>query len=166
MNQPRPILQLKKKRIDHWLEWTSWLLIAFIWAYSCYHYPSLPDIIPVHYGEGGMADGYGSKNTLFLIPSIVTAIVILLKVINRHPHRFNYLATINQENAVDQYSMATRLIRYLQAFIPAMFLYIVVIEIKGAGEQNSTLGPWFLLLLIPGIMIPTVYTVYQSLIKK
>jgi hypothetical protein len=47
-----------------------------------------------------------------------------------------------------------------------MFLYIVVIEIKGAGEQNSTLGPWFLLLLIPGIMVPTVYTVYQSLIKK
>jgi len=148
------------------MEWLSWSIMASIWSYCIYHYPGLPDVIPVHFGPNGMADGYGSKTTIFLIPIIVTAIVILLKVINRFPHRFNYLATINSNNAEAQYKSATRLIRYLQAFIPSMFLYIVIKVVTDAGKETSKLEPWFLLLLIPGIMIPTVYTVYTSLTKK
>lgn len=166
MQTNRPIIKIKKKGIDHALEWLSWVLVVFIWIFCISHYPKLPDIIPVHYGSDGMADGYGSKSTIFLIPGILTAMVVLLKVINLYPHRFNYLATINEENAEAQYNSATRLMRYLQAFIPSMFLYIVIKEVTDAGKKTSKLEPWFLLLLIPGIMIPTVYTVYTSLTKK
>lgn len=45
------------------------LVIPF--AYAMYLYPGLPEIIPTHFNIKGEADGYGSKGTIFLLPSIM-----------------------------------------------------------------------------------------------
>ena len=163
---PRPEIIIQKKSIDIFFEMVALLTIIFMWAFCLYHYKSLPEIIPTHYGANGIADDYGSKKTLFLIPGIVTIIVMGMRWLNRYPHKFNYMTAITADNAERQYRMATRLIRYLQFIIAVLFNYIVVKTVEDAYVKQSTLDIWFVFILEAAVFVPTVYTVYTALIKK
>ena len=163
---PRPEILLVKKPIDIFFEMVALLAIFFMWGFCIYHYNSLPQIIPTHYGFNGNADDYGSKKTLFLIPSIVTIIILGMRWLNRYPHKFNYMTAITAENAEKQYRMATRLIRYLQFIISVLFTYIVVKTVEDAYVKQSKLNIWFVFILEAAIFVPTVYTVYAALKNK
>jgi uncharacterized membrane protein len=164
---PRPEILLVKKPIDIFFEMVALLTIFFMWGFCLYHYKSLPEIIPTHYGTNGIVDDYGSKKTIFLIPAIVTIIVFGMRWLNRYPHKFNYMTVITAENAERQYRMATRLIRYLQFIISVLFSYIVIKTVEDAYVKQSKLDIWFVFILEAAILVPTVYTVYTALtIKK
>ena len=47
------------------------LLIGIPFIYAAYLYPSLPKIIPTHFNIKGEADGFGSKDSIYLGPSIM-----------------------------------------------------------------------------------------------
>lgn len=162
----RPVLRIKNDSWDYVFLTGSYLMVLSMWIYVIWLYPTLPETIAIHFDSNGEPNGYGSKSTLFFIPVLVSVLVIFLGVICRYPHKFNYMAVITTENAEWQYRKALRLIRYLQFFIPAIFSFIVYKEIKGAFSQTSKLDFWFIPILIFGIMIPTVFTVYKSLVKK
>lgn len=162
----RPEISIEKKTIDIFFEMVALLSIIFMWAFCLYHYKSLPEIIPSHYGANGIADGHNSKKIIFLIPSIVTIIVFGMRWLNKYPHKFNYMSTITADNAERQYRMATRLIRYLQFIIAVLFNYIVVKTVEDAYVKQSRLDIWFVFILEAAIFVPTVYTVYTALIKK
>ena len=162
----RPVLKLHYKPIDFIFEFFALAAIIFMWSYCFYHYSSLPKIIPVHFGSDGHADGFVSKKTIFFLPILVTLITLLLRFLNRYPHKFNYMAEITEANAERQYLMATRLIRYLQFILSLLFSYILITEIKGAYAKNYQLGIEFVFLIIAATFVPVVYTVYSSLVKK
>ena len=163
---PRPEISIEKKTIDIFFEMAALLSIFFMWAFCLYHYKSLPETIPTHYGTNGIADDYGNKKTLFLIPFIVTVIIFGMRWLNKYPHKFNYMAAITVENAERQYGMATRLLRYLQFIIAVLFTYIVVKTVEDAYVKQSKLDIWFVFILIAAVFVPTVYTVYTALINK
>ena len=166
IQEERPILHIKKKTIDHIFVWGTWLLLIGVWILSITSYSKLPSIIPTHYGLNGQADGFGHKSTIFLLPGITTAIVILLSALCKFPHKFNYLTKIDASNAMQQYSAALRLMRFLQFFITNIFGYLTYKEISGAINHQSKLEFWLIPLLLFGSMGSTVYTVYISLSKR
>lgn len=47
------------------------LILAVPFGYAIYLYPNLPEIIPTHFNIKGEADGFGSRETIFLLPSIM-----------------------------------------------------------------------------------------------
>ena len=47
------------------------ILIGIQFIYAAYLYPSLPEIIPTHFNIKGEADGFGSKDSIYLGPSIM-----------------------------------------------------------------------------------------------
>ena len=47
------------------------LLIGIPFIYAAYLYPSLPEIIPIHFNIKGEADGFGGKDSIYLGPSIM-----------------------------------------------------------------------------------------------
>ena len=47
------------------------ILIGIPFIYAAYLYPSLPKIIPTHFNIKGEADGFGSKDSIYLGPSIM-----------------------------------------------------------------------------------------------
>jgi uncharacterized membrane protein len=47
------------------------LFVAVPFAYAAYLYPSLPEIIPIHFNIKGEADGFGAKSSIYLLPSIM-----------------------------------------------------------------------------------------------
>lgn len=70
-----------------------WLIIIIIATFisAVSFYGKLPNVIPVHWGINGNIDGYGSKNTIFLMPVlniVIYAILLAIPIID--PKRGNY----------------------------------------------------------------------------
>ena len=47
------------------------ILIGIPFIYAAYLYPSLPEIIPIHFNIKGEADGFGGKDSIYLGPIIL-----------------------------------------------------------------------------------------------
>lgn len=50
------------------------VLLAIPFGYAAYIYAGLPATIPIHFNYKGEADGFGSKDSIFLAPSILGAV--------------------------------------------------------------------------------------------
>ena len=95
------------------------VLIAIPFGYTLYLYPSLPETIPTHFNIEGKADGWGSKGTMFMLPSIMgfTSLLSYLLLAN--------LKSIDPKRAakVDD-SQYKKMAIYLVAFLSALSLVI------------------------------------------
>lgn len=162
--QPTIILILSPS--DKILEAISKICLVFMWGLTFYSFIKMPTIIPIHFGASGKADHYGNKITLLLLPTIATIIYFGLTQLNKYPHLFNYLTKITKDNAHKQYSIATRLLRYLKLIILIIFsIAILSIYLTTIGVING-LGVWFLPVIFGLISIPTIFYIGQSFNKK
>ena len=153
----RPKLKLELTKIDKIVEIMGWLLICANWALVINTYKSLPNIIPTHYNGAGLADGFGDKSMIFTLPLVATVLFVGLTILNRFPHIFNYPTDISTNNALKQYTNATRLIRYLKVVFVVIFGLISYQTIKHGSGQTEGLGVWFLPLTLGLIFIPIIY---------
>lgn len=159
MTYNRPIIKLTVSRFDRILDSLALSGILLMWIYTISAYGKLPDIIPVHFNVQGDVDNYGNKATLFILPAIITIVVAGMTLLNRYPHIFNYLQKITEDNAVHQYTIATRLIRIIKLVIVIFSLIILYDIISSAKATHSTLGWW----LIPGFMLSMLLPVFVSI---
>ena len=134
-----------------------------MWSYSSYYFNDLPGIIPIHFNLSASPDGYGSRNTIWILPGIVTGIVFLFNTLAKYPHKFNYISKINEDNAVKQYKSSVKLLRILSFNISVLFCYIIVSEIQGAISNHSMLGWWFIPQLLISMIVPTIYMTVTSM---
>ena len=79
---------------------------------------------------------------------------------------FNYPSQITKENAVHQYTNATRMMRVLKLVIVVLFGLIVFRKIQIVNGHADGLGTWFLPLTMGMIFIPMLYFLIKSLKKK
>lgn len=163
-NRPKLIIEITTA--DQILEILSWLVLLFLWGLVIYFYSNLPQIIPIHFNASGRANGFGSKGTLFLLPVIGTALFIGLTALNKVPHIFNYPTAITSENALKQYTNATRVLRFVKLIILIIFTEIVWATIATATGKANGLPSWFLPLEIGLTLITTIFFVYKSVRSK
>ena len=86
------------------------LLIVQFWAV-------LPDRIPIHFGYRVLADAWGDKVTIWILPAVAAIIFAVLTAVSRYPHTFNYPVPITSENARRQYLLGRGLLVWLKAEI-------------------------------------------------
>jgi len=153
----RPKIDIPLRPTDKILELLGWMAVFGIWILSLVHYAELPETIPIHYNAAGKADGFGDKSTLMVLPIISTFLFIGLTVLNKSPHVFNYLTEITEENAVHQYTNATRMIRLLKLIIVLIFTLIVYKTIQHVKGNADGIGSWFLPVTFALIFIPLFY---------
>lgn len=158
----RPKIKLELSTTDKTFEMLGWMSILAIWVLTIISYTNLPDIIPIHFNGAGQADGFGGKGNILTLPSIATVLFIGLTILNKFPHVFNYPTNITADNALREYTNATRLIRYLKFIIVFIFGLIVLQTIRSVNGQTSGLGVWFLPLTSGLIFIPVTYFVVRS----
>ena len=127
-----------------------------------YYFPQLPDTIPSHYTESGQPDDYSTKSTFLTLPAIAVFIYVLLSLIVLIPQQFNYSVKITPEDALRQYKLATRLIRYLKAAIIWMFFYISFSTIRVVTKADTGLGLWFLPIILGGILVPLIIYLFVA----
>ena len=162
----RPKIKLQLKQTDKVLEVVGWVSVFGIWALTLTNYSILPEIIPIHFNGVGKADGFGNKTHIFVLPIISTLLFIGLTTLNKHPHIFNYPSQITKENAVHQYTNATRMMRVLKLVIVLLFGLIVFKTIQNVNGHAGGLGTWFLPLTMGMIFIPILYFLIKSLKQK
>lgn len=147
--ESRPKIKADLTTLDRLIEVAGWLALSLIWIITLFYYRNLPETIPTHFNAAGVADDFGPKITLFLLPSIGTILFIGMTILNRYPHVFNYPVKITPENALKQYTMATRLVRVLKLAVLVIFTTITWMTSFSAINQTGELGIWFL----PGMMV-------------
>jgi uncharacterized membrane protein len=118
---------------DKVFEMLGWTLVLGVGVLAITNYTNLPDTIPVHYNVEGQADRFGEKSGILVLPLISTIIFVGLTILNKFPHIFNYPTDITADNALRQYTNATRLIRYLKIIIVVIFGFIVLQTIRNVN---------------------------------
>lgn len=159
----RPKVKLDLTNTDKVFEFTGLTLLIGIWILAILSFSDLPESIPTHFNGAGEADGFGERTNIFVLPIIGTITFIGLTLLNKNPHIFNYPKTITNENALNQYSNATRMIRVLKLIIIFVFGLILVRTLQNTNGNADGIGTWFLPLTIGLFVIPTLYFLIKSM---
>lgn len=162
----RQKMKIELTTIDKTLEILGWLSVFAIWGLTIVNFSKLPDIIPIHYNGTGEPDGFGGKTTILTLPLVATIIFVGMTILNKFPHIFNYPTNITKNNALQQYTNATRMIRCLKLIIVVVFGAIVFKTIQTANGQVNGLGTWFLLTILGLVFIPLIYFMIKSFKTK
>lgn len=152
----RPKIHPEMGPFDWLLEASALILILTFAGFLLYQYPKVPDTVPTHFNGTGVADEYGDKTTLLMFPGITIFLYILLTILNLIPHKFNYPGKITPENALRQYTLAVRLLRFLKIFLTGLFFYICYSTIKIANHEISGLDIWVIPLILGLVIIPMI----------
>jgi len=166
MEEERPKIKVQLTTTDKLVEILGWLLIGAIWVLTSISYSSLPETIPTHFNATGDADGFGGKASILGLPVIASLLFIGLTALNRSPHIFNYPTAITKDNALRQYTLATRMLRYLKLVLVLVFGSIEFMTIQNATGKAAGLGAWFLPLTLVLIFIPLIYFLVNSFKTK
>ncbi len=158
----RPKIKLELTVTDNVLESIGWVGLLFIWAWVIANYSKLPGTIPIHFNSSGHPDGYGSKESIIILPVIATIIFAAMTLLNRVPHIFNYLSEITAENALRQYTNATRMMRCLKVIVIIIFGFISFGTIQSSVGESEGLGMWFLPFTLGMAIIPSAYFIIRS----
>jgi len=158
----RPIVRPGMTPLDWILEMLALISLLGFFGFAIYHYPRLPDVIPTHFNAAGVPDGYDSKNTLWSLPAIGLFVYVLLSLVNLIPHKFNYVKKITPQNALRQYTLATRFIRILKIILVILFFFISKGTVDVATGLSGGLGLWFMPVFMSMIFIPLIIFLITS----
>jgi uncharacterized membrane protein len=162
----RPKLKVQLTTTDKLLELFGWGVLLALWVWTGTSYSNLPDTIPTHFNAAGEADDYGRKASIFGLPVVASLLYIGLTLLNRVPHIFNFPTPVTQENALIQYTNATRMIRSLKLILVVVFGGISFQTIQQANGETDGLGVWFLPVTLGLIFLPLIYFVIKSFQTK
>ncbi|MBM2814755.1 MAG: hypothetical protein HW421_1517 [Ignavibacteria bacterium] len=161
----RPKIEIILSESDRLVETLARVSLIILWGLTIYYYRLLPDTIPIHFNAAGNPDDYGTKLTIFLLPLIGTILFIGLTILNKYPHKFNYPVEITPDNLLKQYTVATKLIRFLKLIIIIIFILINILSCMTALGKTSGLGWWFLplsLIMVFGTVIFYFFSAFKS----
>lgn len=167
MYNDRPKIKVPFESVDYVLELLCISTLLIIWGYVFVEYATLPEIIPTHFNAAGIADDFGSKSTIFIIPAAATGLYILLFVLNLYPHTHNYSVNITLENALKNYRLSTRFLRTVNVLLCLMFGYITYNIVSSATSSEKGISSYFLPLLIGSCLaLPVLGFYFQRKINK
>ena len=160
MKNERPKIKVPLETLDIIIELLNITLLLLLIGYTTMNYLELPETIATHFNAKGEADGFADKSTIWLLTGIALFIYVMMIVINKFPHLHNYMVNITEENALKNYRLSTRLIRFVNLFCLILFALITYEIIESAkGNEFNILGIPFLIftLIVPLIGIVFMY---------
>lgn len=138
MSTSRPILKLQRTKTDWIIDSVGVIGLVAMWIYAMTYVPMLPDSIPVHYGATGQPDRWSSRGTILTLPTVATVMFVLLLIVGRFPHRFNYLVEVTEENAARLYRLSRLMLACIRAEMVWLLAIIVWLGIEvGTGRAES-----------------------------
>ena len=161
----RPKIKLQLTLFDTVIEVAAYVALVAFLVMTIFAFSTLPESIPTHYNGLGEVDGYGPKATIFFLPVLGTVLFAFLTYIIKKPETFNYTVEITEENALAQYTNATKLLRFMKLALLILFIVIDYKTIATSNGASDGLGKWFLPFTIALIFVPVVFSVYRSFRK-
>lgn len=140
----RPKIKIEPGKIDLTLETIGVLGLMVTFLLLILNYNDLPEIMPGHFNAAGQPDGFGNKAIIWALPGVALALYILLTIVLRYPHVFNYPMEITAENAERQYRNAVMMVRVLKTIMVVIFSYLTYAVIQNGLGKIDGLGILFL----------------------
>jgi uncharacterized membrane protein len=159
----RPKINISLSTLDKILESIGKLLIIIIWGLTLYTFLKLPTIIPTHFNASGEPDGHGNKLTILILPILASLLYFGLTKLNQYPQSFNYIGTITVENAERQYTIASRMLRFLKIALLLIFSHIILFTYLTTIGLTNGLGVVFLPFTLGIALIPIIFYIRQSI---
>lgn len=147
---------------DKFIEISTLIMLALLWAAGLYAFATLPPTIPTHFNGSGEPDDWGHKSTILILPVLATVIYFTLSGIGNRPQLFRHLSQAAQTGAEDRSIATGRMMRFLKLAIIVVFLLIVVLTYLTATGKTDGLGKWFLPLVIVLILTPIILSIVPS----
>lgn len=129
-----------------WIATILFLLAS--WIYTIISYSNLPETIAVHFNGAGKADGYGSKNTIWLAPIIFTLLIWFLLYGSKKPKNFD----LSNKITTSKQAIASARTLLLSALLLSIVLFLVVFSMVNASVDTHTNYKWVFPTLI-GVFI-------------
>lgn len=162
MTTKRPVIEVPKRPVDKSIDLLGFGAILFMFIFGAMNYGNLPDSIPTKFGFDGEPTQWSPKPVLWLLPFIGLITWSGMYLLNKVPHIFNYLSPITPENALYQYTTATRFLRYLNTGIALIFAYLFASMIQaGLGNQDG-LSMLFLPVIIVALLGSIVIYLFNA----
>lgn len=141
------------------LELIPLVLLALTIYLVLSNYATLPDTIPTHFNEQGIADDWGSKSAIFFLLGLNALIYILFTALNiwfavvRGPRSFinlptKWKAALSDTQVEKLRRVLNRYLFLLKIIIQGLTAYITYITIEMAGERADSLGSLFFLFIL------------------
>ena len=163
----RPKIQVPVEGIDLIIELIVLAILLFMWGYVFVSYSELPDRVPTHFNVSGEVDSYGGRSSIWVLMIISTVVAVGMYVLTKYPHIHNYMEEITEENALRNYKMSCRLLRFVNLFTILIMLYVVysVIE-KSAGNDIILESSFIYIILAFSVVMPLTLYIYTLKKKK
>ncbi|MGO2655081.1 MAG: DUF1648 domain-containing protein [Pseudoclavibacter sp.] len=122
--------------------------------YLLVSYPSLPEVIPTHFGIHGEPDAWGPRGSLIGLGLVWLLLSVLVAGLARYPHVANYPVEVTGQNAARLYRIASQLLGTTLLGVSALMWGILRLTVTGTSQT-----PLFvigLVLLFGGIIVGLV----------
>lgn len=138
--QPRPERTYATGPATRVLRLAALVGVAAIAAWLLARYPSMPDIVPTHFGTDGTADDWGSKSSVLWLVGVMVALALLLAGISARPRRFNYPTVVTEQNAQQLYREGERTLVWMLVAMAVVFAGLAQLVTGDAGPVLLVLG--------------------------
>ncbi|QCH26487.1 DUF1648 domain-containing protein [Clostridium tyrobutyricum] len=128
------------------------------------YYSILPDIIPIHFNDLGTADGYGSKNFIFILPGMSLIIYFFPDILIKFNNVYKYFRNTTKENPKYNHKYVNQLITLLKTEFIICIAYIEWISIGIALNKSEGMVRWFLPVFL-AVVFGTLAVYIRKLLK-
>ena len=100
----------------------SVLLIIGYTVFLAACWGNIPETVPTHFNALGKADAYGSRWSLIAEPILMTALFLLMAVVERFPSAMNFPVKVTPENRNRLYAIGCFMIDAMKILIICIFI--------------------------------------------
>jgi uncharacterized membrane protein len=162
----RPLIATRHTQIGTALDLMGMIGLIVSFVIAILAWSSLPEIIPVHFGLNGQADGWGNKAIFWIFPFLNLVVFGSFTWLRRYPHTFNYPVRITAQNAQIQYQIAINLLNWLKTEFVWLFVYIEWQIINSSRLNNPALNVGWLITFLWLIFVTVGFYLYQAWQKR
>ncbi|MBH0164282.1 DUF1648 domain-containing protein [Fictibacillus sp. 7GRE50] len=162
MYEGRPKLNIQRTWFENFLDIASITLLVIGTVSLISQWAAIPNTVPTHFNAAGEPDGWGSKNNLWILIVMGAVTWLLLTVLEKFPHIYNYF-NLTEENVERQYKNARMMINVMKNEILIFFVYMTWACAEVANGTSEGLSVWVLPIFIIGITGSIAFFIVRSI---
>ena len=155
-----------------WYNRSSILFLVMMLVDCGYDYSVLPEVIPIHFNEKGITDGYGPKGMIWSLPAIAFFIFLLdwfiIRAMQNTSLKTQRKWSSGMKGKSDQFILETNAhnvaqMALLNLIVIIVFAYLLVATIQAALTDKPGINPFITWGLTALIFVPIIKMVLFSL---
>ncbi|HPF31004.1 MAG TPA: DUF1648 domain-containing protein [Candidatus Saccharibacteria bacterium] len=154
-----------KMQKSHKILFVIAVLLAIIsWIIAIFYWDSLPDIIPIHFGISGQADGWANKSVfqVFMVPFIQLLMTVGFIFIYYKPQYSDmpttmWLITLEKKHQDHAFKLIRIMIAGMSVWIGIMFTYLTYAMNQSAIKPEYDLSTPIMMSIIGFMLIWLIF---------